>query len=1001
MSQRVDADDLQSFFTDVEHLREAFAALVAAPTLSKRILVIHGVGGIGKTSLLRMFRLHCKNVKTPVALASGDESKSAPAILADWENDLKADGVHLKKLGQTLQHYRLIQAKAEDKARESQQKIGDLAGKAAGKIAETAAGAAIGAAIGSAIPGLGTLVGALGGMGAESLVGWLHGQGFSHPEIDLLLDPTGRLTDDFLLDIEAAASKRRLVVMLDTFEQLSALEDWGRDLAQRLPANLLLVISGRAVPNWSRAWPAWLAQARVEELQPMSEEVMRTLIGRYYALLRGDQPDAKQVEAIIRFGRGLPVVINSAVRLWVEYGVEDFEAVKPEVVADLVDRLREGVPQELIPILEAAAALRYFNKELLRAVTGLEDVNRAYDELRRFPFVRPRLEGLALHDAVREIMDEHLHVHDPERHRLLHERAAAYFGTQIERRAGDDFKFEMERLYHSLRADESAGCVLFQQKAEELTRSRLANRLRTLLNDAGTYPLEMENSRLWREYYAARQGMFDFKMAEAEKVFQRIDQSQAAEAKLKAYALCDWGEILQRSNRLGEPGGGARATQVLERALRLAPVDAKLVFAYSHLRGVFIQQGDSQRALSAIQPQLKFFQDRGDTTGVLETLAIIRGLYALLGDWPQAYKTEKQFLQLADQAAVTPFLRLRLIPYAPWLHPWTGRCKEVEDLLRDIIEHENQVGDQRNYASHLADLGHVLGLQDKFEEMAPAFAESADINHSLGRPLNYVEGFWGAALIRQGGLADAEAHLLESLRLKRDLHDDVGLPEVFDWLAILHEIAASQSPSSTEMHHREAAEDAYRQSLSYRWTGRRNWEAAALAGLVRLKHAQGDLAAIPPLLAEAGQLAQQYQYNDHLASLRLTQAHVAWDGQLAEWGQGFDAALGLYRQALIYALRFNRFLLDEALSGRPQGTPLRPVIPACLSRGDEGRRMLAALRDGWTTGANDAGAPRPDTISPLPEGISLLEAERLARQREPGNGLPQKTVVEQIEAALE
>jgi hypothetical protein len=46
--------------------------------------------------------------------------------------------------------------------------------------------------------------------------------------------------------------------------------------------------------------------------------------------------------------------------------------------------------------------------------------------------------------------------------------------------------------------------------------------------------------------------------------------------------------------------------------------------------------------------------------------------------------------------------------------------------------------------------------------------------------------------------------------------------------------------------------------------------------------------------------------------------------------------------------------------------------------------MLIALREGWQTGLNDIGMPRPDTISPIPEGIPLPEAERIARQREPG-----------------
>ncbi len=64
------------------------------------------------------------------------------------------------------------------------------------------------------------------------------------------------------------------------------------------------------------------------------------------------------------------------------------------------------------------------------------------------------------------------------------------------------------------------------------------------------------------------------------------------------------------------------------------------------------------------------------------------------------------------------------------------------------------------------------------------------------------------------------------------------------------------------------------------------------------------------------------------------------------------------------------------------------------------KHLLTTLRDRWKSGVNDIGTPHPDTISPIPEGIPLLEAERVAREREPGDGSKQSTVVEQIEAAL-
>ena|SRR5579859_2062498 len=86
---------LAQFFTDFDRLRALFNQLIAAPKLTKRILVIHGIGGVGKSSLLRIFRLHCKSKHTPVALASGDATKSGVDVLGSWTSELGVDGVTL------------------------------------------------------------------------------------------------------------------------------------------------------------------------------------------------------------------------------------------------------------------------------------------------------------------------------------------------------------------------------------------------------------------------------------------------------------------------------------------------------------------------------------------------------------------------------------------------------------------------------------------------------------------------------------------------------------------------------------------------------------------------------------------------------------------------------------------------------------------------------------------------------------------------------------------
>ncbi len=97
-------------------------------------------------------------------------------MLTRWADDLKADDVAPPEFGKTFQQYRAIQAKVENEASKTAEK---LAKGAAKTLIDTAT---------STIPGIGPLVGKLGGMGTEALVDWLRGF-LTKPDIDLLPDP--------------------------------------------------------------------------------------------------------------------------------------------------------------------------------------------------------------------------------------------------------------------------------------------------------------------------------------------------------------------------------------------------------------------------------------------------------------------------------------------------------------------------------------------------------------------------------------------------------------------------------------------------------------------------------------------------------------------------------------------------------------------------------------------------------------------------------------------
>lgn len=971
--------ELAAYFTDVDPLRDLFKNLVAAPTLPKRLLIIHGVGGVGKSSLLRMFRLHCENVRVPTALVSGDEARSAVYVLRDWYDGLKDDGLVLPTFAQTWKRYQDIQLNVEQQA-----------SKAASSLAGTAK--TVAEVVLSTVPGLGPLAGKLAGESAGLLVDWLS-DFLSKPDVELVRDPTKRLTDDFVGDIVQLAPKRRLVLMLDTFERVTALDNWVRDLARQLQANALLVIAGRDMPNWDRDWPGWLAQAEVRELGPMSQDDMLALIGRYYAVVCGGEPNPAQREAIVHFARGLPLAVTSAVQLWVQYGVEDFQSVRPRVMENLVDRLREGMPPETYPILEIAATVRWFNKDILRALTSSPNVDTVYNNLRRLPLMRPHAEGLSVHGEVREIFEEHLRVNNSHQYLSLHQKAITDFKERLEQARGEEAdQLQLELLYHHICADEKIGLPLFQDMAEKLVRHRLVNPLRALLNDVNSYTLRQENSRLWRQYYNASLFHLEAKLDDAEREYEAISQNPSVEPKLRAYALCSWGEILAKYDRLGQPGGIGRAIRVLEQSLGAGLQDSHLSASYLRLAHVagFERRWDSQ--IEYLERARKDSEQRKDSYGLASVYVELKRAKARRGIWKDTFSARNSGMAALSQIPLeTRTLKAMLLAKWAWAWALAGRLSECE---RDGMEARAIVRDLQDEIAELQilrDVGWAVAAQGRFIEADSHFCASLEIAQRLN--LRYEQGatlgFWGASLSWSGRLDEAQVRLNQSREIKSELKEEAGILEPLNWLAIVAEMQGQWN----------VALEYYQKCLATRW-GRYYFECSALTGLVRVKYIQHDYSAIPLLLNEAESLAQQYEYNDHLASLRLIQGHVAWDGRVSEWGEGSNVALHYYQQALIHALRYNRFLLDQVLSGHLHGAPLRPIIPCCLERGGEGREMLIALQEWWHTGVNDIGAPRPDTIAPIHEGMPLPTAERSAREREQGDGAAQTMVNKQIEMAL-
>jgi len=105
--------DLERFFTDSEYARQVFEELISTTPPSRRLLVIHGIGSVGKSTLLIMYHLSCLRHRIAMALVRGEEAHSAIEILDTWASELKSNNILLPTFENILAHYHALESKVK------------------------------------------------------------------------------------------------------------------------------------------------------------------------------------------------------------------------------------------------------------------------------------------------------------------------------------------------------------------------------------------------------------------------------------------------------------------------------------------------------------------------------------------------------------------------------------------------------------------------------------------------------------------------------------------------------------------------------------------------------------------------------------------------------------------------------------------------------------------------------------------------------------------------
>ncbi len=241
-----------------------------------------------------------------------------------------------------------------------------------------------------------------------------------------------------------APSAGRLVLLIDAYERLGALDRWIRTgLLPGLPADTLTVIASRdpPPPDW-RSDPAWRDLLRVVSLRNLGPDESR----RYLSAC-GVAPAAH--DRLVEVAHGHPLGLSLLADVVAGGGEPQIDPLAPDLVATLVQRFVDVVPVgERRRALEACALSRVTTEALIRDALGLKDAHHVFDWLRDLSFIETGPDGLVPHDLARDVLDADLRWRDLEGYKNLFRRVGAhvYAGLKSSRgrereRAAFDLKF--------------------------------------------------------------------------------------------------------------------------------------------------------------------------------------------------------------------------------------------------------------------------------------------------------------------------------------------------------------------------------------------------------------------------------------------------------------------------------------------------------------------------------------------------------------------------------
>lgn len=237
----------------------------------------------------------------------------------------------------------------------------------------------------------------------------------------------------------------QLVLALDHFEVLKLLDSWLRQsFIPRLPGGVRLILADREAP--APAWPSapsWQGLFRAIELDALSGRDATSLLGH----LGISESHAARIN---RVAQGHPLALTLAASSLAKREGAVFEDLAiHRVIQELTQLYLADVADPVTRrALEAACVLRRVTISLLRAILPDTPPQDVFSRLRSLPFVQIDLDGLHIHDSVKQVIGASLRATDPSKYRDYRQAAWSQLRSELaEAPIADLWRYTADMLY--------------------------------------------------------------------------------------------------------------------------------------------------------------------------------------------------------------------------------------------------------------------------------------------------------------------------------------------------------------------------------------------------------------------------------------------------------------------------------------------------------------------------------------------------------------------------